>query len=167
MNHQVNQFTHIFNEALDLPAQERENYVKQLCGSDAELFARIMDLLKSADEASLFFNDLQQDMYGSLATSPDLTDLELLNYKISDKLGEGGMATVYKAQRIDGLYDHEVAIKVFDKGGHHPELAQRFEAERSILAALAHPNIAKILDAGVTPQGAPFYILEYIMGHNV
>lgn len=167
MNHQVNQFTHIFNEALDLPAQERESYVKQLCGSDAELFARIMDLLKSADEASLFFNDLQQDMYGSLATSPDLTDLELLNYKISDKLGEGGMATVYKAQRIDGLYDHEVAIKVFDKGGHHPELAQRFEAERSILAALAHPNIAKILDAGITPQGAPFYILEYIKGHNV
>ena len=77
------------------------------------------------------------------------------------------MATVYKAQRADGLYESEVALKIFDKGKHHPELIQRFEYERKILARLVHSNIAKIIDAGVTPQGTPFYLLEYIDGQNV
>ncbi|OJJ23158.1 hypothetical protein BKI52_02045 [marine bacterium AO1-C] len=167
MNQKVNQFTHIFNEALDLPKEERQAYVEKMSGSNAELQQRLLDLLDSAEEASAFFNDLQADMYDSLVTQDLLTGSELLNYKIGEKLGEGGMATVYKAQRADGLYEGEVAFKVFDKGKPHPELAQRFEYERKILASLSHPNIAQIIDAGATPEGVPFYLLEYVNGQNV
>ncbi len=167
MNKQNTQFTYIFNEALDLPKAQRQAYVDKMCGTNTTLHQRLLDLLDSAEEASAFFNDLQAEMYTSLVTQEALTGTELLNYKIGEKLGEGGMATVYKAQRIDGLYEGEVAFKVFDKGTHHPELASRFEYERKILASLNHPNITPIIDAGVTPQGVPFYLLEYIDGQNI
>jgi len=167
MNQKINQFTHIFNEALDLPKEEHQAYVDKMSGSNPELRQRLLDLLDSAEEASAFFNDLQADMYQSLVAQDVLTGTELLNYQIGEKLGEGGMATVYKARRADGLYEGEVAFKVFDKGKHHPELAQRFEYERKILASLSHPNIAQIIDAGATPQGVPFYLLEYVNGQNV
>lgn len=167
MDQKINQFTHIFNEALDLPKAERQAYIEKMSGSNTELRSRLLDLLDSAEEASAFFSDLQAEMYQSLVDQDTLTGTELLNYKIGEKLGEGGMATVYKAQRIDGLYEGAVAFKVFDKGKHHSELAQRFEYERKILASLTHPNIAQIIDAGATPQGVPFYLLDYIDGQNV
>jgi len=167
MKQKITQFTHIFNEALDLPRKERQAYVDKMSGSNPELRQHLLDLLDSAEKASAFFNDLQSDMYQSLVAPDTLTGTELLNYRIGEKLGEGGMATVYKAQRIDGLYEGEVAFKVFDRGTHHPELAQRFEYERKILASLSHPNIAQIIDAGATSQGIPFYLLEYVNGQNI
>ena len=82
MNQKITPFTYIFNEALELPKNERIAYIEKMSGSNEELRNRLMELLQSADEASLFFSDLQAGMYQSLLTQHNLTGTELLNYKM-------------------------------------------------------------------------------------
>ncbi|HEX6864198.1 MAG TPA: serine/threonine-protein kinase, partial [Thermoanaerobaculia bacterium] len=85
------------------------------------------------------------------------------NYRVTQKLGEGGMGTVYLA-RQDEPIKRTVALKVVRRGRRSPALAARFEIERQILALMRHPGIAQVLDAGTTPAGDPYYAMEYVQG---
>ena len=84
-------------------------------------------------------------------------------YQLVQQLGSGGMAEVWLAQRADGTFKREVALKV-PLSGLHENLAKRFGREREILAALEHPHIARMYDAGITDEGLPYLVLEYVRG---
>src|SRR5207249_3528562 len=83
------------------------------------------------------------------------------------ELGRGGMGTVFLAERADGQFEKQVAIKILNRGADTAEILRRFRAERQILARLDHPNIARLLDAGTTDDGLPYFIMDYIVGAPV
>ncbi len=85
-------------------------------------------------------------------------------YKITEEIGRGGMGEVYRASRIDGLYDKQVAIKLVRVGLDSASLFDRFRHERQILASLDHPNIARLYDGGTTEDGIPYLVMELIEG---
>ncbi len=89
------------------------------------------------------------------------------NYRIVSELGRGGMSHVYKAARDDDQYYKEVAIKLLRPGLDTQSLLQRLRDERQMLAQLSHPNIAQLLDGGVTETGAPYLVMEYIEGQPI
>ena len=88
-------------------------------------------------------------------------------YVIVRELGCGGMGTVFLAERADGQFEKQVAIKILNRGADTAEILRRFRAERQILAKLDHPNIARLLDAGTTDDGLPYFIMDYIVGAPV
>src|SRR5207253_9314415 len=85
-------------------------------------------------------------------------------YAIIKELGRGGMGAVYLAERADGQFEKCVAIKVLKRGTDTEEVLRRFRIERQILAELEHPNITRLLDAGTTPDGLPYFVMEFIEG---
>ena len=88
-------------------------------------------------------------------------------YELVRELGRGGMGTVWLAKRADQQFEKLVAIKLLKRGTDTDEVLRRFEAERQILARLTHPNIAGLLDAGTTPDGLPYFVMEYVPGARV
>jgi serine/threonine-protein kinase len=88
-------------------------------------------------------------------------------YRLGDLVGWGGMGTVYSAERVDGEVAQLVAVKLLRPGADDPQLRQRFLGERQILAALSHPNIAKLLDAGHREDGQPYLVMEYVEGRPI
>jgi serine/threonine-protein kinase len=89
------------------------------------------------------------------------------NYRIVELVGRGGMASVYLGARADGQFDQHVALKILDSIRPSDELFKRFEQERQILAKLEHPNIARLLDGGLTDTGRPYVAMEYTAGKRI
>src|SRR5207237_5155501 len=88
-------------------------------------------------------------------------------YKIIREIGRGGMGAVYYATRDDGEFKQKVAIKLIKRGMDSDEILRRFRNERQILAELQHPNVARLLDGGISQDGLPFYAMEYIEGEPI
>jgi serine/threonine-protein kinase len=86
------------------------------------------------------------------------------SWRILRKIGQGGMGAVYLAERADGQYEQQAALKVIKRGTDTEEVTRRFRYERQILARLEHPNIARLLDGGTTPEGLPYFVMEYVAG---
>ena len=91
-------------------------------------------------------------------------DSRVGNYRLVELLGVGGMGSVYLARRVDAQFEHEVAIKILPAFGRDDPFGQRFRAERDVLARLDHPNIARLLDGGVTEEGLHYLVMEYVRG---
>ncbi|MBK8285256.1 MAG: protein kinase [Ahniella sp.] len=91
----------------------------------------------------------------------------LAAYTLIRTLGQGGMGQVYLAERSDGSFRQEVAVKVVREGWDHRELLERFRRERQILASLNHPNIARLLDGGASDTGEPYLVMEYVEGVSI
>lgn len=89
------------------------------------------------------------------------------SYEIRGEVGRGGMGTVYRAVRADDAFHKEVALKLVRSGRSSTEVLKRFRAERQILARLDHPNIARLLDGGATEEGAPYLVMEYVVGRPI
>jgi serine/threonine-protein kinase len=85
-------------------------------------------------------------------------------YVVEREIGRGGMGAVYLAERADGQFEKQVAIKVLKRGTDTEEVLQRFATERRIVARLDHPNIARLLDAGTTEDGLPYFVMEFVNG---
>src|SRR5579871_2005161 len=156
----------IFLAAADLPKTERAVLLDAECGDDLDLRKDVESLLDSDDQSEGFIVRPLQ------AIAQNITDAEDVNvghkigpYRVLKTLGEGGMGKVYLAVRADDQYTREVAIKVMHASfGARPAMLARFRTERQILANLDHPNIARLLDGGVTDQGVPYLVMEYIDG---
>jgi serine/threonine protein kinase len=107
----------------------------------------------------------------AIAQEPDpderLIGVRLGPYKVDAIVGHGGMGAVYRASRVDGEFRQQVAIKLVRAAAQSPAALQRFKRERQILAHLAHPNIARLLDGGSTPDGVPYLVMEYIEGETL
>ncbi len=155
----------VFHAVVDLAPGDRARELTQRCGDDEALRAFVEKLLASHDADAVPL--LRTPVYGRTnASSPAATaDLpaRIGAYSIVRVIGEGGMGVVYLAEQSEPLR-RRVALKVLRHGMHHRQHVARFEAERQVLALMNHPHIAKILDAGVTADGSPYFAMEYVAG---
>lgn len=160
----------IFQDAIDLPLEERPAYLDSACGSDHGMRAEVESLL-AAHEAK--GTQLMDEPLAKLA--PDLGKQEAQDvpgkrigpYRIERLLGEGGMGVVYEASRADDQFRQRVALKLVRSAAYSEAVLRRFRQERQILAMLAHPHIARLLDGGVTEQGQPYFVMEYVEGKPI
>ncbi|MEP7367175.1 MAG: serine/threonine-protein kinase [Acidobacteriota bacterium] len=156
----------VFQAALDLECDARERMLFETCAGDDALRHEVQSLLQAYVSAGDRMGDAIRDTALHVVSSGELSEGQHVGaYRILKRLARGGMGAVYLAERADGLYDAQVAIKVI-----RPEYAtseplwNRFRAEQRILATLVHPNIARMLDAGITEQRAPYVVMEYVDG---
>lgn len=160
----------VFVRALEVDASERSAFLIEACGEDGELLRQVQDLLRSSTEADTLLQSggaLNGDLWKAL--EPDALEEQTVlggRFRIVHELGRGGMGVVYLAERVDGQFEQQVALKVIRQGASE-ETAARFVRERQILAGLAHPNIARLLDGGVSPSGQPYLVMEYIEGSSI
>lgn len=154
----------LLNAALERPSHQREAFLAEHCVGDAEMRAEVDSLLSSFAEAHDF---MEPDRQLELNLRPDTApteDLRIGPYAIICEVGRGGMGTVYKVHRADDRRRHPLAIKIVRRGMDHEFVLRRFRTERTILAALDHPNIARLIDAGATDDGVPYFVMEYVEG---
>jgi len=172
----------IFGEALEREPEERARFLEDACGRDDELLAAVAALLR-AESASAGFLAQPVDDLADVPWDEVLTEAARITnaahaprveedrsgervgaYRLVRKLGRGGMATVYLAERADGLWEQRVALKLIRQGLDTGDVVRRFLSERQILSSLNHPNIARLLDGGTTDQALPYLVMEYVEG---
>jgi serine/threonine protein kinase/tetratricopeptide (TPR) repeat protein len=145
--------------------EERTAWLRQSCADDTELFREAEKLLAHDTTAFEEFAEfaatrLRQD-------ERDRIGQRIGAYAIVRQLGRGGMGAVYLAERADGQFEKQVAIKVLKRGTDTDEVLHRFRVERQILANLDHPNITRLLDAGITNDGLPYFVMDFIEGRAI
>src|SRR6185436_10965918 len=165
----------IFQAALDLVPEERGRYLSEACAQDTSLLNDVEVLLSPHEIAG---DLLEQPVYGSTelnalgsleALAPPIDEDPMLGrrlgaYRIEREIGRGGMGAVYEALRVDKEFNMRVAIKLVKRGMDTDFILRRFRTERQILAALDHPNIARLMDGGTTDDGLPYFVMEFIEG---
>jgi len=144
---------------LELGAEARVAQLQILRAQEPELADDLEKLLALEDDSGDFMAEPLLDKPGQPQTGTLVGP-----YRMESVLGEGGMGMVWLASRADGLYERKVALKLLRPGLADPNLRLRFSREREILARLAHPNIARLLDAGIGSEGQPYLALEYVQG---
>jgi len=152
--------------ALEQPRETRSALLDGLCAGEPDVRAEV-DALLAADAAA-----------GAFIATPALPWLDLVDdaeedphigrqlgpYLIERCLGRGGMGAVYLARRVDHEFEHSVALKMIRRGMDSELVIRRFRHERQILASLNHPHIARLFDGGTTPEGLPYFVMEYVDG---
>jgi serine/threonine protein kinase len=167
----------IFGAAVEISdVAERNALLDRECGDNFTLRAQIADLLAVRPQAEEFFSDCRADVstpaVGSdlLENSSETDDknigLRIGPYKVLEKIGEGGCGGVYMAEQEKPVR-RRVALKIIKLGMDTKNVIARFESERQALAMMDHPNIARVLDAGTTETGRPFFVMELIHGVNI
>ena len=143
---------------------ERAEYLDEVCGTDADLRARVEKLLGAYPEAGSFL-DSPAVPVGPTLDQPitEKPGTQIGPYKLLQQLGEGGMGVVYMAEQKEPV-KRRVALKIIKPGMDTRQVIARFEAERQALAMMDHPNIAKVLDAGQTDSGRPYFVMELVNG---
>ena len=161
----------ILDRVFDQPSDARAAMLAELCASDEELRAQVEEVLKAGEAAASFLGDsYREKLLGELEATAgeedekDWTGQTIGSYRLLHLVGRGGMGQVFRAVRKDGAFEQYVAVKVIRRGLDTEEVQVRFRTERQILASLNHPNIARLLDGGVTPDGIPFIVMSYIEG---
>lgn len=171
----------LFQRVLDLPAGDRGAFLERACGGDAELRSRVHALLAAAERAEAFLESSIEQCcalpWTDILPAPtalrvadgepsglDRSNEVVGRYRLVRRIGRGGMATVYLAERADGQFDQRVAVKLLRRGLDTEDVVRRFVAERQILSSLSHPNIARLLDGGATADGLPYLVMEYVEG---
>ena len=156
-------------QALDLAPDERPRFLDLACGGDRSLRAEIDSLLAFSQDADERADSLPPVWTAEAAQSAGRNWIgrRLGPWCIVARIGGGGMGEVYRAERVDGQFAQEVAIKVMREGFNPEGLAARFKAERQILASLDHPNLAKVLDGGISEDGLPYFVMELVDGEPI
>jgi eukaryotic-like serine/threonine-protein kinase len=172
----------IFNQAVVLPPEKRETFLDEACRGDRELREQAEILLESDSEAEDFIESSPYLSYleetvedrnaaangngaaGASGNQDGYLGKKIGVYRITKEIGRGGMGAVYLAVRDDREFQQNVAIKLVKRGMDSDQVLRRFRNERQILAALSHPNIARLLDGGTTDDGLPYFVMEYIEG---
>jgi len=155
----------IFEAALDLPRAQRAVFLEQACAGDAAVRRRVEALLRAHEAAGDF---METPASGPIPRAADLmlrdqSGEKIGPYKLRQAIGEGGCGVVYMAEQEQPIR-RRVALKVIKLGMDTKRVIARFEAERQALALMDHPNIAKVLDAGATETGRPFFVMELVRG---
>jgi serine/threonine protein kinase/Tol biopolymer transport system component len=159
----------IYHSALEKETgSKRSAYLDAVCKGDAALRKQIEDLLKANEQAAGFLENPGFGADISLDESPisEGPGTVIGRYKLLEKIGEGGMAVVYMAEQTEPIR-RKVALKIIKLGMDTKSVIARFEAERQVLAMMDHPNIAKVLDAGATETGRPFFVMELVTGVSI
>ncbi len=155
----------LFEAALEYPEAERSVFLRDACGEDHDLRERLNRYLQAHHTVS---GPLDQSVAGMGSVLSDLSANHRLGdrvgpYKLIEQIGVGGMGIVYMAEQRESV-KRMVALKIIKPGMDTEQVVARFEAERQALALMNHPNIAKVLDAGSTEAGLPFFAMELVKG---
>ena len=170
----------LFLAALEKPAEERESFLAAQCGYDLPRRERVAALLAEHQTESSFLDAPALDRSAASPTTPggtkvlsttlvqnDITLGERIGrYKLLQQIGEGGCGVVYMAEQEEPVR-RRVALKIIKLGMDTKGVIARFEAERQALAMMDHPNIAKVLDAGATETGRPYFVMELVRGIKI
>jgi eukaryotic-like serine/threonine-protein kinase len=158
----------VFQSAIDMTEDRRDAFLHAACGADAELLHEVRSLLARDNVDSRTIAAIVDSAAASVihdGAPPDVMDgAQLGNYRIIREIGRGGMGAVYLAVRSDQTFDKQVAIKLVKRGIDTDAVLKRFWYERRILAALEHPYIARLVDGGTSPDGRPYFVMDYIDG---
>ena len=159
----------LLDEALELPPHRRAAWLAALPDEYAAVKPELEQLLARADRewSRAFLNALPPITDADYECVPHRAGDTIGPWRLQRKLGEGGMAEVWLAERCDGLPGPPAAIKLAHGGWRREALAERIARERAILARLNHPHIARLLDAGVTSEGLRYLALEYVDGRRI
>ena len=156
----------IFDRAVECGPASRLAYVRERCGEDEELRKEV-EALVAADTGTGSILDNPMLKPRSPSRSANMEGRLIGPYRMLREIGRGGMGVVYLAERADQAFRRLVAIKVVHAGLGNVDMIARFDQEREILASLDHPNIARLIDGGVTPGGLSFLVMEYVEGHAI
>ena len=162
------QIYELFLAARKRSAQARSAFLDDACSATPDLRADVESLLVASEETPDDFLEAGDAgpaaaLLGSLVGTVGQGDL-IGPYRVVRELGRGGMGVVYLAERADGQFEQQVALKLIKRGMDSDAILSRFLHERQILARLQHPNVARLLDGGVTDGGQPFFAMEYVEG---
>ncbi len=161
----------VLDAVLDLSESDRLDYLDVACAGKPELRALVESLLQADSKDEDFLEtpavDFVPELFGDELETESVAADAVPPYRIIGEVGRGGMGTVHLAERADGHFEQRVALKIVRGGLSSGKIADRFLRERQILAGLEHPNIARLLDGGVTKDGLPFFALEYVDGSPI
>ena len=158
----------IYADALELPLDQRIAFARAQCAEEPTLLDAVQRMLAAGDDAHpAFLTSISGDVLEEIAEDAT-TPLERVGpWRIVREIGRGGMGQVLLAERADGQFEQQVAIKLLKRGMDSDAILTRFLRERRILAALDHPNIARLLDGGIAEDGRPYFVMEYVDGESI
>ncbi len=186
-----NDLRRIFEGAMDLPALQRANYLSRACGSDGELRRRLEAMIAAAENSQFLAtptDGVNPERHNEDATLNDAAAISMVAqrsraasmalelregpgshigpYKILQLIGEGGFGSVFMAEQEKPV-NRKVALKIIKLGMDTKQIVARFEQERQALAMMDHPNIARVLDAGATETGRPYFVMDLVKGDPI
>ena len=153
----------LYESVCDLPQAERDATLREACAGDATLYDDVRELFELDAREQPSVERVVAEAVSGLAEAP-VEGARVGPYRIVREIGQGGMGAVYLADRVDGQFEQQVALKRIKPGLNTDQFLRRFRAERQILARLQHPHIARLLDGGVDDDGRPYFALEYVAG---
>ena len=155
----------IFYQVLEKGPADREAYLKEACGDNHELYNRVDALLQAydTDDSLHHVSIVNSQVILDSSPNPEGPGAVIGRYKLLEKIGEGGFGVVWAAAQKKPM-KRRVALKIIKLGMDTRQVVARFEAERQALAMMDHPNIAKVLDAGATETGRPYFVMELVRG---
>jgi serine/threonine protein kinase len=166
------QVDELLQAALHCPPEQRDQFLRQACERDTALLDEVESLLRSHHQLQGFLETPAIHIAAAaVAQTQQRTESRagqvISHYRLLRQLGSGGMGVVWLAERNDGRFERQVAIKFLSLAMTGPGMEERFKREGSILGRIAHPHIAELADAGVSPDGEPYLVLEYVEGKDI
>ena len=166
----LDELEEVFLSGLTSEGAARAALLDARCAGRPGLRADVESLLAAHDSAGAFITPHTLDGAGA-ALDPDspeeLAGGRIGAYRLGGRIARGGMGEVYRAERIEGGFTQDVAVKLIAARLLDPETVRRFQAEQQILASLRHPGIVSLLDGGITPEGRPYIVMEYVDGLSI
>jgi tetratricopeptide (TPR) repeat protein len=159
----------VFDAVVDVPADQQAAFVDRACGDDEALRAEVLELLRAYHRSDSFLEAPAAAIAAPLLEPPaalaDPTAERIGPFHVVREIGRGGMGRVFLGERADGQFEQRVALKLIQHGT--PGVVRRFVEERRILALLEHPNIARLVDGGLTTGGLPYFAMELVDGEPI
>jgi len=160
-----------FDRLCDASPDERRTSLAALRARDAELAHQVEGLLEATETTARALEanapGLAADLVADEAEEPATEAGRIGRWRLGERLGAGGMGVVHRVERADAAFEQTGAMKLLRWTGDDPVLLERFRQERRILASLEHPNVARLLDGGIAPDGRPFLVMEYVEGRPI
>ena len=150
--------------ALEVEPPEREAYLNKACAGDEGLRLAVSRYLQAEPNTDFFDAHIRWDSDHEEASH---TGTRIGPYLVGEKLGQGGMGSVYLASRADAVFKKQVAIKILNHEIGNAAWVKRFQKERQFLASLDHAQIVQLFDGGTTHDGLPYFVMEYIEGEDI
>jgi serine/threonine protein kinase len=162
----------VYEAAWEMDPTAREAFLERECQADEDLRKEVERLLGAREHLPEWLAGPLLGPAGPVLdvvakAAPGMEGRQLRGYELIREIGRGGMGTVYLAERADGTYRKQVAIKIVQAERNNREILERFRQEREILASLDHPNIARLIDGGSTEEGLPYFVMEFVDGQPI
>jgi eukaryotic-like serine/threonine-protein kinase len=166
----LTRLSELFEQAVELPPAQWQAFAEAQCGGDQDLRDRLLSLLERdrrlGSEADANPFEAGDALAGALPRAV-VEGQRVGAFRIAERIGDGGMGSVYRAVRVDGQVEQEAALKLVRADRVNPYLLRRFSVERRVLAALDHPGICRFLDAGLLDGERPYVLMELVRGQTL